>query len=323
MLTDHGRFHRSSGTWREHALHGVEQAAELLREAHERGIPVRIRGRAHSMNGTAVPRDGELLLTTDSLSHFAFEEEGTVTVGAGAAVWDVDRMLETHGFSLLMCNDGGAAASSVGGFASAGGIGERSWLHGGFWETVAELTLVTRDGAVLRCTPEHPLFRWVFGAMGRLGVIVEAKLRIEPLGSRPYPMGVRGTIARSEPQWPHDVWLTLFVPPPLEDAARGAIADLGRRHRHAWTPRHDFRYFIRFLTFNPPLVYPRNESFVAVGLWGTAADDDFPALRALERDFAALAASHPSYRRYIQTELTFEDVDYPAYFGSEVWEGWS
>src|SRR5207253_8172192 len=88
--------------------------------------------------------------------------------------------------------------------------------------------------------------------------------------------------------------------------------------------RSGYRYFVRFRRFNPPLLYPTQESFVAVGVWGVTAtehdDLNVDGLRALDRDLATLVAAEPAFRRYIQSELTFERFDFAAYFGPSVFE---
>lgn len=248
-----------------------------------------------------------------------------MTVGAGAAVWDLDQMLRTHGFQLLLCNDGGAATATVGGFAAAGGIGADAWRHGGFWETVDEILLLTGSGETMRCRPGDDLFPWIFGSMGQLGLIAEVRLRIRRADddpSAPYPKGLKGEVVPSSSAWEHNVWFTLFVPEDASERAAGQLDDLARRHRGVWQPRGGYRYFVRFHTFNPPLLYPTQESFCAVGVWGmtapSVADLDVDGLRALDSDVAALVASEPAYRRYVQSELTFGQFDFAGYFGEAV-----
>jgi len=276
------------------------------------------------MNGSSVPRQGEVLITTARCNHFRFEEPLTVTVGAGACVWDVNETLRTFGYELPLLNDGGASGPSLGGYVSAGGIGAGAWLEGGFWETVAELVLLTGSGEVLRCTPDHPVFRWVFGSMGQLGLITELKLRIQPSKEAPvavYPLGVAGEVVATSAEWPDDVWLTLFVPEDALEPARDQLRELQREHSDAWVPREDYAYFMRSVTFNPPLVYPHQGSFFALGIWGTVSDLNDVAiarLRHLERDFAALVKSEPTYRRYIQAELAFDDAELATYFGEDI-----
>jgi len=324
-VLDYGRLHRGDGRHSRVDVATLDEVQAVLEEANRLRTPVRLRGAGHSMNGSAVPRRDEILVSSSRLRRFRFDHDRTVTVGAGAAVWDVDRMLRSHGFQLLLCNDGGAAAATVGGFVAAGGIGVDTWRHGGFWETAEEVVLVTGSGEVVRSSPGDDLFPWIFGSMGQLGVIVEVTLRIRACDDAPqavYPVGVQGDVAPSAADWESNVWFTLFVPEGAADRAARQLEELATRHRAAWQPRGGYGYFVRFHSFNPPLLYPAQASFVAVGVWGMtppAVDDlDVVGLQGLERDIAGLVASEPAYRRYIQAELTFGPFDFAAYFGEHV-----
>jgi FAD binding domain len=323
--SDYGRLHVSRGRFLESRPSCIADAQSLIQEANRQRQPVRVRGAGHSMNGSSVPRADEVLISTRDCCHYRFEEELTITVGAGAAVWDVDQMLRALGFQLLLRNDGDAAGPSLGGFASAGGIGPDTWSVGGFWETVVEIVMVTGTGDVVRCSRGDKLISWIFGSAGQLGLIVEMKLSIRPCDDRSspvYPLGLEGYVARSEPIWEHNVWLTIFAPESSCSRAREQLETISRRHAHVWKPRNSFLYFVRFRTFNPPLVYPRSESFVAVGIWGSVAQDlktiDVAGLQALEHEFAALVSSEPSYRRYVQSELTFERPCIAGCFDTQV-----
>ncbi len=322
-LRDFGRFHRGSKNHQRVCPNSVSAVSVLLKDACKSGTPVRSRGHGHSMNGSSLPRDRELLLSSDELCSFSFDEEGSVTVGAGVLVWDLHTMLSQHGYQLLVANDGAAPAPTVGGFISAGGIGENTGLFGGFWETVREITFVTGMGEVITCHPSDELFQWMFGSMGQLGFIVEAKLAIYAPNeaAHPYPSGLKGTVPRTEASWDRYAWFTLFVPFGKAEQAMQQLGELCARHLHCWCPLASYVYPVRFYNFNPKLLYPIQKGFVAQGIWGTPRDQsefDFAAMRGLETEFMGLVRSDPDFRRYIQTELTFEDANYRAYFGEEI-----
>lgn len=318
-LSDYGGYYRSRSRYFEYAPATAEELQAAVCEANARRMPIRIRGNGHSMNGTAIPRADELLLRVTGLDHYRFDAEGTLTVGAGAAVWDVHALLRNFGFDLPVYNDGDAAAPSVGGYLAAGGFGATSGRHGGFWETVAALTLVSGDGRRLTSRPGDELFPWLFGSMGQLGIICEATLRIIPLPGRPpaYPRGSCGHIAASRHDWEKNMWYTVFVPKPAWPQALGDLIAIGRRHAPAWRARPPYAYDLPFRTFNPPLIHPRQENLAAVGIWGEipAGDFDPEGLRRLDAAIADWLRSHPDYRRYAQAELVFEEFDYRAQFG--------
>lgn len=303
----------------------ADEVADVVRSANNEGCALRFRGHGHSMNGSSLASRDERVISSEALCKFAFEEKDTVTVGGGALMWDVHTMLAHHGYQLLVANDGAAPAPSVGGFVSAGGIGENTGAFGGFWETVTELTVVSGKGEILTLRPEDDLFQWMFGSMGQLAFVVEAKLRIytKDETAHRYPLGQQGTIPRTLASWDRYSWFTLFVPFKKADEAMERLVALCKRHAHCWKPLSNYVYPVRFYHFNPKLLYPVQKGFVAEGIWGTPLDDrgfDFEAMRALEQDFMELTRSSPDYRRYIQTEMTFEETDYRAYFGEEVFE---
>ena len=308
-------------------LEGLQAAIVWAAERH---VAVRIRGNGHSMNGSSVPRENEVLISMRESRHFRFEEAGTISVGAGAAVWDVNELLKGYGYELLVYNIGDSAAASVGGYLSAGGFGETSRRYGGFWETVTEVVLVSGNAQVHRFTPADPEFRWLFGAMGQLGVAFELKLRIKPTSrrARVYPMGASGQVKRSNTPCETLQWYTLFVPESDWRDVRTrlwlwqAIIAIGARYQHAWRGRWPYLYSIRFGQFNPPLIHPAQESLIAFGLWGTprATGFDWQALNGIEAAVDQLIASYPRCRRYLQAELVPDGYDYRRYFGERVFQ---
>ncbi|MEO6911444.1 MAG: FAD-binding oxidoreductase [Edaphobacter sp.] len=322
-LSDYGGRHQSSARYLLAKPSNLKDLQTAVLWANESKVPIRIRGNGHSMNGSSVPRTDELLISMSQCRHFRFEEEGTITVGAGAAIWDVNSLAREYDFSLPVYNDGNSAASSVGGYLSAGGFGQGSSFHGGFWETVNEISMVAGSGHILRFARTDPEFHWIFGSMGQLGIAFELKLRIlSRAQSAPlYPGGLNGVIENSESKWEPILWYTLFVPESEGTDARRKIIAIGAKYRHAWRGRWPYSYSIRFREFNPPLIHPLQESLTAVGIWGTPHDGgyDREAIAAIEEDVDQLAAANPQYRRYIQSELTPNEYDFERYFGPSVY----
>ncbi|MCA9718914.1 MAG: FAD-binding oxidoreductase [Myxococcales bacterium] len=319
--SDFGDHHASPGCDELIVMDDLETLQRAVLRANERGLRIRVRGRGHSMNGSSLARPGELLLTTASASRYRLERPGTITVGAGAAIYDVHAMLRARGLGLLVYNDGDQAAPSVGGYVSAGGFGEASDVHGGFWETVTDVTMVAGDGRVLDCRPGDALFPWLFGSMGQLGIIHEVTLRITADAGAVYPLGERGVVPASAPRWERLLWYTIFAPARRGAAAARELGAIGRRFAHLWRARPDYAYNLRFHRFNPPLIHPAQEDLVAVGVWGDAPGPegfDHEAFRAVDREVMAMLRRNPDLRRYLQSELTFAGLDHRACFGAEV-----
>ena len=325
--TDYGGYHLSHYKFTPFRLTELNQLKVSVLQANSRGTAIRVRGNAHSMNGLALPRSGELLIETGDCDHFSFSEPGAVTVGSGAAIWDVNEMLAEHGYELLVFNDGGQAASTVGGYLSAGGFGAKSDIYGGFWESVLAVTMVTGDGRDLVVGYGDDLFPWLFGSMGQLGVFFEVCLGIQPKSDQEekYLLGLRGRITKSQGaiDWPRILWYTLFVPKADEEQALSELSEIAVRHQSMWRERSPYRYDVAFHRFNPPLISTQQTSLVAVGVWGTAPTDDgfdFEQVRRLECDIRELLAKRPRYHRYVQTELMFDDFDLRGHFGAEIYD---
>jgi len=321
QMTDYGGFHQSSGIYWRFAPLDVASLWAGLSEVKARGMAVRVRGAGHSMNGSSIPRSGEVLIETKGLDSYVFTRPGAITVGAGATMWDVQRLLEPLGHELLVLNDGNAPASTVGGYVSAGGFGAESWRHGGFWESVESIDIVTLEGAVRTVGSADPLFPWLFGSMGQLCIIVSATLVVRPRAGvdAPFPLGKRGRVPVSRHNWEKTIWFSAFVPRPSWVQARRELAAIGDRHAHLWQARPGFAYSLPFTRFTPPLIHPAQRDLVAVGIWGEAPAGGFDhaAVRALDAEFTLWLRAHPDFRRYAQTELLYPGFDIAAHFGPE------
>jgi hypothetical protein len=259
-------------------------------------------------------------LSTAGLDRYCFDAAGTITVGAGAAVWDVHKLVGNFGYDLMVYNDGDAAAPSVGGYVAAGGFGITSLKYGGFWETVVALTLISGDGQQMTVRPGDALFPWLFGSMGQLGIVAEATLRLVPLeGEEPVlPGGLPcGRIVATRHEWEKLVWYTVFAPGSRWTTVIQELASIGRRHAPGWSPRPPYAYALPFRRFTPPLLHPGREDLVAVGIWGDAPPRGFDPdrLEELDRAITAWLRQNPDCRRYAQSELLLGDFDYRSHFG--------
>lgn len=308
-------------------------AARIVRLAYELGVPLRTRAQGHSLNGSSLPRPGELLLAARDIRHVRFDAPGTVTAGGGVVLWILQYFLRRQGFGLPVLNDG-YAGPTVGGYLAAGGFGPRSALHGGFWDNVLEVRLIDGRGEQHVVKPDDARFPWLFGSMGQLGVFYEARLAIVPLdasGPPPdYPAGKTLTAPQLvEPRVPPEFaaegdeslfWFTLFVPDEHLDQAHLELTELEKRHRAALRFQERYRYPIRQRGRVAPLVYPEDRPFTATGAWGWLRDkSDAGTQRLLEfdSDFMALAQSRPYYRRYVQSELPSGPGIYERCFGPQ------
>lgn len=319
MLSDFGGFPAG----RPYTLCRVSDLAQLSRNVGDCAtlrLPMRTRCFAHSMNGMAVPRREEVLFDLAGVRHVAWNGPGLITVGAGLAVWELDQYVRQFGWKLPVVNDGGASASSVGGFIAAGGIGEGCMFYGGFWETVEALVMVTAAGEVRRIGRKDSMFPWVFGALGGLGFVYEAVIRMVP-ASNARPRAVPDVASLPEgprASWPAHLWLTLFVTEDQHHDAMGFLGDLADNNPGVWRRRSVYEYFLQFGRFNPPLVFGAGSDFLALGVWGDRAkeDHDLSGYLAMEAEFQSVVESR-GWRRYYQSELIRDRRPLERYVGVE------
>lgn len=322
-ITDYSGNYQSCPFFEEIYPTSIEEVSKIVRTASLHRIPIRIRGNGHSLNGSSLPKERELLIRSERLNYFQFLPGNQCTVGGGVALWDLHEMLETRGYALLMMN-GGFVAPTIAGFISAGGLGNNTALLGGFWETVLEITLVTGQGEVLKVNREDPLFPWVFGSMGQLGIIVEVKMRIIDTSATSTSNSFsEGFIPRSIPPNEKYCWFTLFLPLEKEQLAKKQLGDFAAKWKQFWIPKDDYCYVIAYRHFNPPLLFPHQGPFLGMGIWGQPKGNndlfDDELIDKMDADFHEIVLSEACFRRYIQTEMVPRKLDYQRYFGREIY----
>jgi FAD/FMN-containing dehydrogenase len=334
-LVDFSRLHRGARTFCEVSPVSALETSEIVRLAGQYGVPVRTRGCGHTLNGSSLPRHGELLVSTRALIHARLQSDGTIYTGAGDVLWHVDSLIRAQGCALPVVNDG-YAGPSVGGYVAAGGFGPGSRTAGGFWENVAELTVVDGQGAIHRLSREAPLFPWLFGSMGQLGIIVEARLETVPqtavsafddhgrltVDSKPPAAEQLAPSAQESPDEAGKLfWFTLFVDESHLDDAHARLDSLELRYSTVFTFLRRYAYFIAHRHTAAPLIWPQATPFYAVGSWGTPKDGvstDRSGVLEFDTEFTEMALAH-GYRRYVQSEVPCGPHLYERCFGSEVY----
>jgi FAD-linked oxidoreductase len=166
------------------------ELAAAVRSAAEDGLSVRAVGSGHSFTPAAAT--GGVLLRTERLSGVRSidREAGTVTVGAGTPLRQLNEVLAGEGLSLT--NMGDIMVQTAAGAVSTGthGTGRDS---ASLAAQVCALELVTADGSVVRASERHEpeLFAAARLGLGALGVLSELTFAVEPvflLTAREEPM---------------------------------------------------------------------------------------------------------------------------------------
>lgn len=309
----------------------AEEVALYVKAVRHKGEKLRIRGRGHSMNGTSIPKQRktqERILFTDQLDYYEILGPKKVKLGAGIAIFAAKNYLARKGLSLRIYNDGQMLGPSVGGYVSASGFGNRSGTFGGFWETVESMTIVDGLGKIKVIDKSDPMFKWFFGSMGQIGVIVDVTLKVDKLGSaKDSSIANIGNIPfesyAKTPMYqhpPHSIfWFTVFAPPARETELKNALTKIMGKHPDALNYTPIYNYQITYKNFNPPLMYPHPETFIALGIWGSPKDyQNVEKLSALEREIHRFVLQNPELYRYIQTEYIPSVTELKTYFSEDI-----
>jgi hypothetical protein len=157
----------------------TDEVISVIRQAKERGEELKVRGSGHSSNDLVVADRGSVIVTRYMDAILSHDEEAlTVTVQPGVANAVVDDFLADRGYGLPVIGD--HKDVTVGGFASAGGIGPASFRFGMFVDNISELEYVNWDGELRICSPEHDPeeFHRVLAGLGAHGVLTKLTTRI-------------------------------------------------------------------------------------------------------------------------------------------------
>jgi glycolate oxidase FAD binding subunit len=164
---------------------GSDELATVLRAASEHRLPVLVWGGGthQGYGGRIAPA---IVVSTARLDRIDWRPDDlTVTVGAGVRLGDLGERLAERNQTAVLPEDTGDA--TVGGVLAAGLSGWRRLRYGPTRDRVLGVTLVTGDGRTVHAggvtvknVAGYDLSRLAVGSLGRLGVIVEATLKLWP-----------------------------------------------------------------------------------------------------------------------------------------------
>jgi len=160
-------------------VNNIKDIQEGVKIAKEKGKPLSIGGRRHSMGGQTFSKDA-IFLNMLNFNNVTYNPKtNTVTAGAGATWKKIQEVLAFHGRSVkVMQSDN---IFTVGGSI---GVNVHGWQIGSppIVSTVLKMTVITPDGEIQTISPflNSELFNAVIGGYGMFAVIVDAELETVP-----------------------------------------------------------------------------------------------------------------------------------------------
>ena len=155
-----------------------EDVLEALAFARERRIPVFPRGVSSSAFGGTIPTRNGLVLDFSSMTEIlAVDVAGRTAIVQPGVRWsDLASRLERHGLACVTTPS--SRFSTVGGWASTGGLGIDGFGHGHFAQAIAGARIALADGSILAMNGADPGLRDFIGTEGQLGIFTELTLRV-------------------------------------------------------------------------------------------------------------------------------------------------
>ena len=166
----------------------IEGVQDVLRQAHETGLSVIPWGGGTGQDYGGVPRKADILLDLSALNALVAHEyaDMTVTVQAGMPLADLQAQLAQHG-QFLPLDPPQSEKATLGGILATNACGPlrlgygtvRDWLIG-ITVVDAQGRLIKGGGKVVKNVTGYDLPKLHVGALGTLGVIVEATFKVSP-----------------------------------------------------------------------------------------------------------------------------------------------
>jgi len=181
----------------------AEELAHALRWAHEAGIKVAPRGAGTKMGWGNPPAACDLVLSTARLNRILEHAwaDMTVIVEAGCRVADLQKTLAQHGQRLAL-DPLWPERATIGGILSTNDSGTLRVRYGSLRDLIIGITVALPDGTlaksggrVVKNVAGYDLMKLFTGALGTLGVIVQAIFRLHPLPRESHSLSFPGAPA--------------------------------------------------------------------------------------------------------------------------------
>jgi FAD/FMN-containing dehydrogenase len=159
----------------------TDDVSRTVRFARSEGLPIALRGGAHSVAGFSTC-DGGMVIDLGQLNEVHVDVEGRRAFAGGGTKWKTfDAATQQHG---LATTGGLVSSTGLGGFTLGGGIGHLVRRCGLTCDNLLSVELVTADGSVVHASEsENPELFWALrGGGGNFGVVTRFELALHPVG---------------------------------------------------------------------------------------------------------------------------------------------
>jgi FAD/FMN-containing dehydrogenase len=160
---------------------GVADVISGVQFACSEGLPVAIRGGAHSIAGFSTC-DGGVVLDLSAMAAVRVDPRSRRALAQGGATWrQFDHETQAHG---LATTGGQMSTTGIGGFTLGGGIGYLTRKYGLACDNLLSAEMVTAEGELVRASEdENADLLWALrGGGGNFGVVTELELALHPVG---------------------------------------------------------------------------------------------------------------------------------------------
>jgi FAD/FMN-containing dehydrogenase len=160
---------------------GVADVITGVQFACSEGLPVAIRGGAHSVAGLSTC-DGGVVLDLSAMTAVRVDPRNRRALAQGGTTWRrFDHETQAHG---LATTGGLVSSTGIGGFTLGGGIGHLVRKYGLACDNLLSAEMVTAEGELVRASEDQNAdLLWALrGGGGNFGVVTELEFALHPVG---------------------------------------------------------------------------------------------------------------------------------------------
>ena len=158
-----------------------DDVVRTVRFAASEGLPIAVRGGAHSVAGFSTCDDG-IVVDLSAMTTVEVDATARRAVAGGGAKWaGFDAATQAHG---LATTGGLVSSTGLGGFTLGGGIGHLVRAFGLACDNLLAAEVVTADGSVVRASADDDTeLHWgLRGGGGNFGVVTSMEMKLHPVG---------------------------------------------------------------------------------------------------------------------------------------------